>query len=331
MLVLRSGSRWSMGTLETESSIHKAYCESILQSKKYIYMECQFFISTRPGSIVQNKVADSLFQRILRAHEKGEELRVYVVLPLLPAFPGEITKGNVGKPIQTITHWNYLSISKGANSLLSRLRAAGIQDHSQYINFFSLRTFKRLQRSVVTELIYIHSKLMIVDDETVILGSANINDRSLLGTRDSELACVFQDVRNSSHRVHGKGNFASSLRKRLFREHLGLLKKKRRRHLSAPESESFYADTWLQTAASNTSIYDTVFPVIPTDKARNFRDLEELSEEIPLLVRDPDYALRLLEDIQGHLVLFPLRFLEEENLDPPVITPEGLLPTEVWI
>jgi phospholipase D1/2 len=29
---------------------------------------------------------------------------------------------------------------------------------------------------------------MIVDDQKVILGSANINDRSLLGDRDSEIA-----------------------------------------------------------------------------------------------------------------------------------------------
>ena len=29
---------------------------------------------------------------------------------------------------------------------------------------------------------------MIVDDNYVIMGSANINDRSMLGTRDSEIA-----------------------------------------------------------------------------------------------------------------------------------------------
>ena len=29
---------------------------------------------------------------------------------------------------------------------------------------------------------------MIVDDEVVIIGSANINDRSMLGSRDSEIA-----------------------------------------------------------------------------------------------------------------------------------------------
>lgn len=42
-------------------------------------------------------------------------------------------------------------------------------------------------------MIYVHSKLMIVDDKRMIVGSANINDRSLLGTRDSELALLIED------------------------------------------------------------------------------------------------------------------------------------------
>ena len=33
---------------------------------------------------------------------------------------------------------------------------------------------------------------MIVDDMVTIIGSANINDRSLLGNRDSELAIIVQ-------------------------------------------------------------------------------------------------------------------------------------------
>ena len=46
----------------------------------------------------------------------------------------------------------------------------------------------------VSEIVYVHSKLMIVDDKKVILGSANINDRSMLGTRDSELAVLIEDT-----------------------------------------------------------------------------------------------------------------------------------------
>jgi phospholipase D1/2 len=44
----------------------------------------------------------------------------------------------------------------------------------------------------VSELIYVHSKLLIADDRLVICGSANINDRSLLGSRDSEIAVVIE-------------------------------------------------------------------------------------------------------------------------------------------
>jgi phospholipase D1/2 len=38
-------------------------------------------------------------------------------------------------------------------------------------------------------MIYVHEKGMIVDDGYVIIGSANINQRSLEGTRDTHRAC----------------------------------------------------------------------------------------------------------------------------------------------
>lgn len=42
-------------------------------------------------------------------------------------------------------------------------------------------------------MIYVHSKLLVADDEVVIVGSANINMRSMLGTRDTEIAAaIFQ-------------------------------------------------------------------------------------------------------------------------------------------
>ncbi len=38
-------------------------------------------------------------------------------------------------------------------------------------------------------MVYVHSKFMIVDDRYFILGSANLNERSQNGGRDSEIAC----------------------------------------------------------------------------------------------------------------------------------------------
>jgi len=62
------------------------------------------------------------------------------------------------------------------------------------------------------EELYVHAKLLIVDDETMIVGSSNINDRSQTGDHDSELSAVVKH-----------GPTVSSLRKQLWMEHLGLL------------------------------------------------------------------------------------------------------------
>jgi phospholipase D1/2 len=48
-----------------------------------------------------------------------------------------------------------------------------------------LRNHGTLNGIPVTEIVYVHSKIMIVDDCIALIGSANINDRSLMGDRDS--------------------------------------------------------------------------------------------------------------------------------------------------
>jgi phosphatidylserine/phosphatidylglycerophosphate/cardiolipin synthase-like enzyme len=42
----------------------------------------------------------------------------------------------------------------------------------------------------------VHSKVMIVDDRIAYIGSSNINDRSLLGSRDSEVLLVDSCIRH---------------------------------------------------------------------------------------------------------------------------------------
>lgn len=76
-----------------------------------------------------------------------------------------------------------------------------------------------------TELVYIHSKLLIVDDKTVLIGSANVNDRSMMGSRDSELAVVIQDKTEVSTVMNGKpyqaAAFAHNFRKKVFKSLFG--------------------------------------------------------------------------------------------------------------
>ena len=53
-----------------------------------------------------------------------------------------------------------------------------------YCNQFQVSASQKFQRFMI----YVHAKGMIVDDEYVILGSANINQRSMAGSRDTEIA-----------------------------------------------------------------------------------------------------------------------------------------------
>ena len=63
-------------------------------------------------------------------------------------------------------------------------------------------------------MIYVHAKGMIVDDEYVILGSANINQRSMAGNRDTEIAMgAYQPHytwRKKKQRPRGQVHFLSS-------------------------------------------------------------------------------------------------------------------------
>ena len=61
---------------------------------------------------------------------------------------------------------------------------------------------------------------MIIDDDLALCGSANINDRSQEGDRDSELALYFYDGEKTNITLNGKSKSvnkkAHELRKRLY-------------------------------------------------------------------------------------------------------------------
>lgn len=61
----------------------------------------------------------------------------------------------------------------------------------------------------------------------VIIGSANINDRSQMGDRDSEIAIVIEDTELIESSMNGQkymaARFAATFRRQLFKQHLGLV------------------------------------------------------------------------------------------------------------
>ncbi|KAG8909007.1 Phospholipase D1 [Tulasnella sp. 403] len=226
--ICRSAGPWSLGTAtRVEHSIQNAYLKAIELSEHFVYIENQFFVtSTVVNEVpVENNIGDALVHRIIRAHREKTPWRACIVIPLLPGFTFPIDH-NDASSIRLIVELQNRSICRGPHSIFSRLRKEGI-DPDDYITFFSLRSWGKLgSATLTTEQVYIHAKTMIVDDRLAIIGSANINERSMRGDRDSELACVVRDTDMIDSRMAGKpyrvGRFAHTLRIRLMREHLGV-------------------------------------------------------------------------------------------------------------
>ncbi|EOA87995.1 uncharacterized protein SETTUDRAFT_108786 [Exserohilum turcica Et28A] len=227
--ILRSACAWSLGTPnKVEHSIMNAYVQMISTSEHFVYIENQFYISSSEvlGTKIENKINDALVDRIKRAHANDEDWRACIMLPLMPGYQNTVDEQE-GSSVRLIMTCQYHSICRGEGSIFGRLRAAGIEPED-YIHFYALRSWGEIgpSKMLVTEQLYIHAKIMVVDDRVAIIGSANINERSMLGSRDSEIAAIIRDTELLDSYMGGQpykvGKFPHTLRMRLMREHLGV-------------------------------------------------------------------------------------------------------------
>ncbi|CAL4907630.1 unnamed protein product [Urochloa decumbens] len=340
--VVRSVGQWSAGTSQIEGSIHNAYFSLIEKAEHFVYIENQFFISGLSGDdTIKNRVLEALYRRILRAEREKKRFKAIIIIPLLPGFQGGIDDGGAAS-VRAIMHWQYRTICRGPNSILQNLfDVIGPKAHD-YISFYGLRAHGKLYDGgpLVTSQIYVHSKLMIIDDRITLIGSANINDRSLLGSRDSEIAVVIEDKEVVNSKMDGRpweaGKFSLSLRLSLWAEHLGLHPGEVS-HIMDPIDDSTFKNIWMATAKTNTMIYQDVFSCVPNDlihsRAQFRQSFAHLRDKIGHTTIDLGVAQEKLEAYQdgnlkgtdpmdrlqlvkGHLVSFPLDFMCQEDLRP---------------
>ncbi|KAK6274104.1 hypothetical protein POUND7_011187 [Theobroma cacao] len=243
-----------------ERSIQDAYINAIRRAKNFIYIENQYFLGSSFGwktkGINIEKIPDiagidieeisdiaalnlipkELSLKIVSKIEAGERFSVYIVIPMWPE--GVPDSG----PIQAILDWQSRTIEMMYSDVTGALKRKGLTAHPRdYLAFYCLgnRQTKKTEEYIPTEpadpksdygraqqsrrfMIYVHSKMMIVDDEYIIIGSANINERSMAGSRDSEIAMgAFQPYHLATTQP-ARGQIFG-LRMALWYEHLGQL------------------------------------------------------------------------------------------------------------
>ncbi|KAL8973091.1 MAG: hypothetical protein Q9197_002496 [Variospora fuerteventurae] len=149
----------------------------------------------------------------------------------------------------------------------------------------------------VSEELYV----LIADDRIVICGSANLNDRSQNGDHDSEIAIIIEDPTPvdsfMNRRPWQAKKFAVTLRRQLFRKHLGLLPRQDMGRpdnnfepIGVPNSYDFGSEEdglvtdplsdgflafWNSRAHQNTYAFGKIFHPVPHDDVRTWKDYDQ--------------------------------------------------------
>ncbi|KAL8189276.1 hypothetical protein R6Q57_028842 [Mikania cordata] len=230
-----------------DRSIQDAYIHAIRRAKNFIYIENQYFLGSSFGWLADDiKVEDvgalhlipkELSLKIVSKIKAGEKFTVYVVVPMWPEGIPESAS------VQAILDWQRRTMEMMYKDIIQALQDQGLEeDPRDYLTFFCLgnREVKKsgeYEPSEASEpdsdyqkaqearrfMIYVHAKMMIVDDEYIIVGSANINQRSMDGGRDSEIAMgAYQPHQIATRTTPARGQ-VHGFRMALWYEHLGLL------------------------------------------------------------------------------------------------------------
>ncbi|KAF3788203.1 Phospholipase D alpha 1 [Nymphaea thermarum] len=229
-----------------DRSIQDAYINAIRRAKDFIYIENQYFLGSsfdwkadgiKPEDInALHVIPKELSLKIVSKIEAGERFTVYVVVPMWPE--GMPESGSV----QAILDWQRRTMEMMYTDIAQAIRAKQIDaEPKDYLTFFCLgnRETKKSGEYTPEEspepdtdyiraqearrfMIYVHAKMMIVDDEYIIVGSANINQRSMDGSRDSEIAMGAYQPYHLATREPARGQI-HGFRMALWYEHLGML------------------------------------------------------------------------------------------------------------
>ena len=340
---LRSLCLWSGGLGQTEHSIQDAYGKLISEAEDFVYIENQFFCTTvqddsdgklkKGNDHIQNNIGTYIVKRIVKAHEEKKKFKIYFVIPLMPE--GEIDVNTFdSKTTKTIMYFQYYGICRDSEgkenlSIYTYLKNKGINP-DDYMSWCGLRAAQYVkykdQVKMATESIYVHSKLCIADDKRVIIGSANLNDRSQKGDGDSEVCVLYTDEEKK---------FGKSLREYLWGNYM----KKDKDQLEAlgcPSGDDMFNE-WNRIKNYNSQTLDEVFKTVPQNKIHSWDHLAEyVKDEYPnrLQVTDKEDACKKIDSLEGVLVEYPLDFMKDvgDTFHPSALgAPESLAPIKTFI
>lgn len=191
--VIRTMSRpdegaFAIGPAPEIVEIEEAYVEAIGRAKSLIYIETQYLR------------ARAVREALVEAGERESGLHVVI---LLPGAPEDVAYEGRAGSVQRYGEW-----------LQSRFIHDLRKTFGDRVGIFAIVNERERAEQGERDalfgrgMVYVHSKVMTVDDHTAIVGSANLNGRSMQW--DTELCLLIEAP-----------GFVSALKRKLWRTHLG--------------------------------------------------------------------------------------------------------------
>lgn len=217
--VLLSGNERWLGSSTVIADVYKEYLEMINRATSSIYIENQYFSSWEGldrcegdralGALLthpRNTITWAIFDKVVAKAQAREPFSVVVVEPLCAnEAESQYTNLRTAKCLykRLNNHWD---VAKSKGNELPSL--------DDYFGIFNLANVVSHRDVFYLYFIFVHTKVMVIDHDVpgnagAIVGSANINDRSMLGDGDAEVA------------VAVNGTFPQTLIKQLLMYHLG--------------------------------------------------------------------------------------------------------------
>ncbi len=185
--LIKKGKRYSWSD-QGEFTIWAAYLQAIKQAREYIYLEDQYLFTFNDPPFIETSTGVKRDTDIV--YQLGEAMKRGVdVVALVPGRNKAIYK-----------HYEIQQRLRAAEYLQGIAEAS--PDHGQFV-----LCILHIDDNDPT----VHSKLMLVDDEYTLVGSANICQRSIAYITELQLAVVDE-----------KNQLAKDLRLTLWQEHLEL-------------------------------------------------------------------------------------------------------------
>ena len=175
------------------TEIREAYCAAIREAKRTIYIQNQYFRDP--------KIAEVLIASIRRG------VSVCIILPNLPEEI-RLEDGHIMSLANSISMFAQYRLLK---SLIEQ-DTTGLHDGISTVIRLKEERPKNLEILYPPEDrdLYIHSKLMIVDEFITLIGSANINGRSMSGKCDTEMNLC---IKSREFAIQIKDKLSQSLEK----------------------------------------------------------------------------------------------------------------------